>query len=107
MLKLIDGSSRGLPDQSRIPADPNELTGVVPPQPAPTEFQTPAVLPDSARMPRDRDVADTMPTQPAPIELQKTGLSSPSAAPSPLKQGPPARMKSMSSNPLVHRLRSI
>jgi hypothetical protein len=44
VLRAIDGTSRGLPDQSRIPPDRDELTDVTPMRTAP-EPQAPAEAP--------------------------------------------------------------
>jgi hypothetical protein len=49
ILKLIDGTSRGLPDPARIPKDPDELIDVAPATPEP---QAPAeALPAAVQLP--------------------------------------------------------
>ena len=50
MLKLIDGTSRGLPDPGRIPKDRDELIDVTPTRAAP-EPQTPPPSPPPAVQP--------------------------------------------------------
>jgi hypothetical protein len=53
MLKLIDGTTKGLPDQSRIPKDRDELTDVASTQAAP-EPQAPPEAPTVQLPPKQR-----------------------------------------------------